>query len=487
MAEPYPIPNEVQGTLASDYVHGTDAHLHLAAIGLFDAAGGFIRVKTTDGVHWALLEHTGVSTNDLTGLTQANLTGLLHTDAAYTFPAGAIVERAQMGEDVSKRIMGPASATNNTVALFDGTSGKKAKAAAASTTTTHALFATAGSPAFRAIVAGDLPARPFTSLSDVPASYTGYANYGLGVNAGESAIEFTLRMKIQSANVTYLIGATGAVLTMPAAPTAEGTGYTVGDLLTIVQAGGAGATIRVLTVDAGKVKTYSLISGGAGYSAAAGLATTGGTGANCTVEISTVYAGTAPDYATLALAAEAIKYRTLVGNIVLQLVNNIKVTTMTTFTGLISMGGYLELDLNGKTITVDHGGSSITYGLVFQGPFYSRIIGNSTIKASVNFPTVALVKWEYDNGGFTYQTTFDADSRAMQACIYVQERAKVLFYTSTAFSNTASLTAALVMVSAAGMAASSVTVASWSVVTGSMAITSAGVIVTSGGTITPVP
>jgi hypothetical protein len=127
MAEPYAIPNEVQGTLTSDYVHGTDNHLHLAAIGLFASGGGFARVYTTDKAHWALLEYTGVSTNDLTGLTQANLTGLLHTDAAYTFPAGSIVDRVATGEDVSKRIMGPASATDGAPVGFDGTTGNKAK------------------------------------------------------------------------------------------------------------------------------------------------------------------------------------------------------------------------------------------------------------------------------------------------------------------------------------------------------------------------
>jgi hypothetical protein len=130
MAEPYAIPNEVQGTLTSEYVHGTDNHLHLTAIGLFSTGGGFIRVCTTDKSHWALLEYTGVSTNDLTDLTQANLTGLLHTDAAYTFPSTSIVERAVMGEDVSKRIMGPASATDGHFFKADGTTGKKASASA---------------------------------------------------------------------------------------------------------------------------------------------------------------------------------------------------------------------------------------------------------------------------------------------------------------------------------------------------------------------
>jgi hypothetical protein len=51
-------------------------------------------------------------------------------DGAYTFPATSIVERAQVGEDVSKRIMGPASATDGHFFKADGTTGKKATAAA---------------------------------------------------------------------------------------------------------------------------------------------------------------------------------------------------------------------------------------------------------------------------------------------------------------------------------------------------------------------
>lgn len=129
MAEPYAIPNETQGALASEFVLGTDNHAHLVAIGLFDAGGGHLRIKTTDGVHWCLITYTGVSTNDLTGLTQVGLSGQLYStgDGAYTFPAASIVERAQMGEDVSKRIMGPASATDGDFFQADGTTGKKAK------------------------------------------------------------------------------------------------------------------------------------------------------------------------------------------------------------------------------------------------------------------------------------------------------------------------------------------------------------------------
>ena len=129
MAKPYAVPNNVSGVLASSYVHGTNDHLHLVAIGLFATGGGYVRVYTTDKLHWADLEYTDVSTNDLTGLTLCT-GGNVESDAAYTFPAGSIVARIPMGQDVSERIMGPASATDGHFFKADGTTGKLAKAEA---------------------------------------------------------------------------------------------------------------------------------------------------------------------------------------------------------------------------------------------------------------------------------------------------------------------------------------------------------------------
>ncbi len=129
MAEPFAVPNEVQGVLGTEFVLGTDTSIKLAAIGLFDTGGGHVRVQTTDGAHWALVTYTGGSTNDLTGATQVGLSGQLYStgDGTYTFPVGSYVYRVCMGEDVSKRIMGPASATDGDFFQADGTTGKKAK------------------------------------------------------------------------------------------------------------------------------------------------------------------------------------------------------------------------------------------------------------------------------------------------------------------------------------------------------------------------
>lgn len=126
MAKPYTLPNNVSGVLASTYVHGTETHLHLVAIGLFAAGGGFVRVYTTDKLHWADLEYTGVSTNDLTGLALCT-GGNVESEAAYSFPAGSIVARVPVGQDVSELITGPATAMDGHFFVADGTSGKKAK------------------------------------------------------------------------------------------------------------------------------------------------------------------------------------------------------------------------------------------------------------------------------------------------------------------------------------------------------------------------
>lgn len=75
-----------------------------------------------------------------------------------------------------------------------------------------------------------------------------------------------------------------------ATPTAGGTGYVIGDVLTI-SVGGAGAQVIVTSVSAGGIVTgIALINSGTttGYATGTGVATTGGTGTLCTIQITTV-------------------------------------------------------------------------------------------------------------------------------------------------------------------------------------------------------
>lgn len=67
-----------------------------------------------------------------------------------------------------------------------------------------------------------------------------------------------------------------------------GTGYQIGDLLTVTQGGASGGVIQVLTVTGGAVATFAVQQAGTGYSVAGALATTGGHGTGLEVDITAV-------------------------------------------------------------------------------------------------------------------------------------------------------------------------------------------------------
>lgn len=87
----------------------------------------------------------------------------------------------------------------------------------------------------------------------------------------------------------YIAEAGGMIISLNNTPTAAGTGYTVGDILTITT-GGFGATCQVKTVDeSGGVTSVGLMHGGGGYTIGTGKATSySGAGTGCTVNIATV-------------------------------------------------------------------------------------------------------------------------------------------------------------------------------------------------------
>jgi hypothetical protein len=88
--------------------------------------------------------------------------------------------------------------------------------------------------------------------------------------------------------VTSITRATGGITAVNPVPTAKGTGYRIGDVLT-VSTGGTGGAVYVETISgAGVVETVSLRACGSTYTTGTGKATTGGTGSGCTVEITTI-------------------------------------------------------------------------------------------------------------------------------------------------------------------------------------------------------
>jgi len=78
------------------------------------------------------------------------------------------------------------------------------------------------------------------------------------------------------------------ITAVASAPTAAGTGYTVGDLLTVSTGGTLGRVYVEQVSAAGAVLAVSLYTCGSTYTTGAGKATTGGTGTGCTINISTV-------------------------------------------------------------------------------------------------------------------------------------------------------------------------------------------------------
>ena len=69
----------------------------------------------------------------------------------------------------------------------------------------------------------------------------------------------------------------------------EGTNYQVGDVLTVVQVGGSGGTVKVTTVGgSGQVTAVQIVTKGTGYAVANGLTTTGGHGTGAEIDILTI-------------------------------------------------------------------------------------------------------------------------------------------------------------------------------------------------------
>jgi len=84
--------NRASSTLTTEFVHGTDSSIVLAAITGINANGGYFAVyeEQPTGAEYALYEYTGISTLTLTGLTPCTL-GNVESSAAHTFAVGTKV------------------------------------------------------------------------------------------------------------------------------------------------------------------------------------------------------------------------------------------------------------------------------------------------------------------------------------------------------------------------------------------------------------
>lgn len=88
------------------------------------------------------------------------------------------------------------------------------------------------------------------------------------------------------AYVASTTNTTGQIAVLASAPTSGGTGYTVGDVLTITT--GTGGTATVTAAPGGVISAVTLTTRGSGYGTGGGQATTGGTGTGATLNITQV-------------------------------------------------------------------------------------------------------------------------------------------------------------------------------------------------------
>jgi hypothetical protein len=89
--------------------------------------------------------------------------------------------------------------------------------------------------------------------------------------------------------LTSIVRNTGGILTVASSPSAGGTNYVVGDILTVSGGGGTNGKVRVTSVSPGGIVSgIELFRSGLTYTPGSALTTSGGTGTSCTVQILTV-------------------------------------------------------------------------------------------------------------------------------------------------------------------------------------------------------
>ena len=162
---------------------------------------------------------------------------------------------------------------------------------------------------------------------------------------------------------------TPAFVSWSATPTAShlGTGYVVGDIVTVVQAGSIGARLKVSAVGGGgAVSTLVPVAYGSGYSAAIGLSTTGGSGTGLEVDLTIIVL--TPGNPILDDAT----YRTLLQCQVFNNHWNGQIDSLTAFWRSVFPGGTILITDTGNNI----GGASVMTATITFGGAFSQIMND---------------------------------------------------------------------------------------------------------------
>jgi len=264
-----PTGNEIQDELAASYTRGTDTEITLTDGASFvnsTPLGHVVRINS--GSKWCLVIYdnkTDADTLEMGAVDDYALAVNLGGGAAVdeVFPIGSTVELVCAADEIAQ-VMTPIAAAAAGEVFFRGA--------------TTVLDSDTG-------LLWDETDKRLTLTKDNIAETQG--DYGLKLLNETAAIHGTQQysppMRWKGAGFLWRIKSINVT------PTAGGTGYTRGDILTLTAHSGD-ATVLVTEVTGGVVDTVELVDGGdSGYTVASGYAVTGGTGGDdCTIEVASI-------------------------------------------------------------------------------------------------------------------------------------------------------------------------------------------------------
>lgn len=108
--------------------------------------------------------------------------------------------------------------------------------------------------------------------------------------------------------VSTAVRSTGGITAVNSVPTVKGSGYVVGDILTVTTGGSNGKVIVESISSGGLVESVSLLRVGSGYTVGTGRVTSGGTGTGCTIEITSI--------GTVGRITTAINHHVKIGDVI---------------------------------------------------------------------------------------------------------------------------------------------------------------------------
>jgi len=246
----------------------------LAASGLLAATlGTDIAIEPTTNIPGSLILSGSVTSSFATSLTSQSLANTTVSMSTGSFVGNVLRIESGSGQGQERRII---ANTNNTFTLASKWDIMPTTASRYSVTSENAIY-----------LAGNAASKLYKFYPE-PSLWTQGNLLDSGWASQFSLIRTTDR--INSFGVATATRVTNGALTINPVPTAAGSGYVVGDILTL-STGGANARVVVEAITAtGAVQTLSLLTAGSGYSIATGQATTGGAGSSCTVSVTSLSA-----------------------------------------------------------------------------------------------------------------------------------------------------------------------------------------------------